>query len=173
MTITDDEYLQSIISGLGVDDEGNYYFISDENGTPLKVRIDIPLDEFIELYIDGLLLTLNLDYTVTEGSTIIEISAERLAEIGNGLRTMSAVFLNETVNITFDLLTPAPQVQVLEVTPSVPAAAMNEVQGVEAVSGYSDAAKSGNSVIITFGILIVLAGGVAGFVIVKRRRSFR
>ncbi|MCL2053824.1 MAG: phage tail tube protein [Oscillospiraceae bacterium] len=173
VTITDDEYLQTIISGLGIDENGNYYFILDDSGEPFKVRIDIPLDEFIQLYIDGLLLTLNLDYTVTEGSTIIEISAERLAEFGSGLRTMSAVFLNETVNITFDIILPAPQVQVLEVTPSVPAVAVNEVQGVEAVSEYSDVAESGNSVVIVFCALIVLAGGVAGFVIIKRRRSFR
>ncbi|MCL2053827.1 MAG: leucine-rich repeat domain-containing protein [Oscillospiraceae bacterium] len=170
-TIADDERIQSIISGLGVDDEGNYYFISDENGTPLKVRIDIPLDEFIELYIDGTLLTRDLDYTATEGSTIIEISAERLSEFGNGSRTINAVFLNETVNITFDIILPAPQVQMLEAAPSVPAVAVNEVQGVEAVSGYSDAEKSGNSVVIAFCVLIVLAGGVAGFLIVKRRRE--
>jgi hypothetical protein len=68
-----------------------------------EARIDIPLDEFRELYLDGELWNFSEDYTVRSGSTILSVAEERMSKIGNGDHTFFAVFANQTVKIALTL----------------------------------------------------------------------
>jgi hypothetical protein len=55
-------------------------------------RIDAAYVDFLELYCNDVLLRRDIDYTVTEGSTIITISEDYLKRLKNGNYTFSAIF---------------------------------------------------------------------------------
>jgi hypothetical protein len=97
------------IDGLPRDENGLFYFVLDGSGAPLEARIDIPLTDFADMYFDGALWTPGEDYAAREGSTIIVIAAEKLADLAYGMHEISARFTEgRTVAFTFDLRGPAP-----------------------------------------------------------------
>ena len=97
------------VSGLELDANGLPFFLWD-GSTPLTIRIDIALDQFRSLLFDGQHWSADADFTVREGSTILSIPPERLKQVDAGKHTLSAQFVSETVEITFDLIKAAPDV---------------------------------------------------------------
>jgi hypothetical protein len=95
------------VSGLAADENGSYFAL-DGSGAPLEMRIDIPLEEFEALRFDGADWSLEEDYTVRSGSTILTVTAARLELCGAGKHTIQARFLSETVEIVFELRKIAP-----------------------------------------------------------------
>jgi hypothetical protein len=92
------------IDGLPRDANGVYYFALDGSGRPLEVRIDMPFESFAELYFDGALWARDGDYEARAGSTILRVSAERLARAGLGMHETALRFAgNRTVSFAFDL----------------------------------------------------------------------
>ena len=71
---------------------------------PLEIIIDIPYAEFVELYINGELLARDVDYTAVSGSTVISIMPHYLQALPDGEHLINAVFLNEAVTLTFNLV---------------------------------------------------------------------
>jgi hypothetical protein len=90
------------ITGLATDGNGDFFFDYDGSG-PLEVRIDIPLEEFTDLYLDGELWARGTDYTVRSGSTILTIAAAQLEELSAGTHTLTASFRSQNVEISFTL----------------------------------------------------------------------
>jgi hypothetical protein len=94
--------------GLPMDENGRLYFNLDGSGTPMELRIDIPLEEYENLFFDNALWAVGEDYTLRSGSTVLTIGAGRLERVAAGLHTLRAEFTDETVEITFDLMKNAP-----------------------------------------------------------------
>ncbi|MDR1321928.1 MAG: leucine-rich repeat protein [Gracilibacteraceae bacterium] len=97
------------------------YEISYDGSGPLEVRIDIPLEEFRELYCDEALWAPGADYAVRSGSTILTVPAERLAEMEGGRHVLSAVFAAQTVDIAFTLAGTPESGTGMVVPPAIPA----------------------------------------------------
>ena len=146
-TIIADKYTQTIVSGLSAADDGRYYFVLDGSGAPFEISIDIAFEEFRELYMNGIFWVSGIDYTVRSGSTIITVSAERLEHMSMGYHTISAVFLNETVDIIFDLVKPLTTAEVAAVKSNP---------------------RTGDSVLIMLCVLFLLTGSSALYI--KRRK---
>jgi hypothetical protein len=91
------------ITGLPLDENGEMFFELTHGGEPMEVRIDIPLEDFEDLYVDGELWVLGADYTIRSGSTIIIVTAERLEQLADGAHAISAVFAGQTVDLSFNL----------------------------------------------------------------------
>jgi hypothetical protein len=83
------------------------YTIRFDGAGPFEVRIDIPLEEYQELYFDGELWIPGADYDARSGSTILTISEARLAKVADGSHAIRAVFSDQTVEIPFTLNRPA------------------------------------------------------------------
>jgi len=94
-------------SGLDTALEGGLIYDLDGNGDPMELRFDFPFDDFDGLYVNGELWAPGMDYTARSGSTIITISAARLAQLGAGTHALTAVFAGEPVEIVFTLNAPA------------------------------------------------------------------
>ncbi|MDR0433753.1 MAG: leucine-rich repeat domain-containing protein, partial [Gracilibacteraceae bacterium] len=92
------------VSGLPVDENGRFYFALDGSGAPLELRIDIPLEEFGELYFDGALWAVGPDYAVRSGSTVLTVAAGRLERYEAGIHSFTARFAATTVEISFTLV---------------------------------------------------------------------
>ena len=90
-------------TGLDTDADGDYFFLLDDSGTALVLRVDVPLSEFEKLYFDGELWSLGDDYTVRSGSTILTIEASRLETLAEGWHLIQAVFASSTLNVEFIL----------------------------------------------------------------------
>ena len=147
-TILVNEYTQAMVSGLNVADDGRYYFVLDGSGAPFEFSIDIEFTEFIELYMSGMFWDSGSDYAVRSGSTIITISAERLARMSMGYHTISIVFLNETVEIIFDLVKPVTT---------------------EAAASFTSSPRTDDSMIIFLFVLFFAAVKSAAAYLKKRR----
>jgi hypothetical protein len=93
------------VSGLNIGTGG---FVFDlDGGDPMEIRFDFPFDDFDGLYINGELWIPGVDYTARSGSTIITVSAERLARLGAGSHTLTAVFAGVPVEVVLTLNAPA------------------------------------------------------------------
>jgi hypothetical protein len=79
------------------------YTINFDGNGPFEVRVDIPLEEFRELYFDGEIWIQGADYDARSGSTILTIPEARLAKVADGSHTLRAVFDRQNVNIPFTL----------------------------------------------------------------------
>jgi len=149
-----------LVSGLLVGTDGSYYFDLDGSGKSMELVFDIPFEDFDDLYINGKKWTLGVDYSVRSGSTIITISAARLAQLGEGTHTISVIFAGEPADIVFSLNTPAaPDIRVPlipEVTLPVPSAEQ------------PDPASSFPVLLVTLSIISI--GGGAGLVYLFRQR---
>ena len=126
----------------------------DGSGAPFEIAIDIPFEDFIELYVNNALWTLGEDYAATSGSTIITIQAERLDLLSAGYQTIDAVFLDETVNITFDLIEPIAQ---------------GALDIISSDSGNS-LPRTGNTVILSY-ISFLISGVASALIYAKRDKS--
>jgi hypothetical protein len=69
----------------------------------LEVRIDIPIEEFRDVHMDGELWIRDADYTARSGSTILTISQARMERLEAGEHRLSAVFAGKTVEFKFTL----------------------------------------------------------------------
>jgi hypothetical protein len=106
------------ILGLPTDADGNFYFELDGSGRPFEVRIDIPAGEYEELYFDGALWTPGADYAVRSGSTVLTITADKLAGFPYGTHELAARFTeNRVITVVFDLRGPAAADQAAGVLP--------------------------------------------------------
>jgi hypothetical protein len=85
------------IDGLPRDADGRFYFELDGSGRPFEVRIDIPLAEFQDLYFDGELWARDAEYEAREGSTVLTIAAEKLADFAYGMHEVAAHFTEDRV----------------------------------------------------------------------------
>ena len=81
-----------IIVPVGTPDPGdvNHFFKNDYLDETLV--IDAPFHEFRRLYIDGVELTWDVDYTAREGSTVLTIRAQTFRNFGEGTHTIAAEF---------------------------------------------------------------------------------
>jgi hypothetical protein len=79
------------------------YTIDYDGAGPFEVRIDISVEEFRELYFDGVIWAPGVDYEVRSGSTILTIPTARLDRVAEGSHRISAVFEGQSVNIDFVL----------------------------------------------------------------------
>jgi hypothetical protein len=121
------------VSGLPVNENGRFYFALDGSGAPFEIRIDIPLEEFENLYFDGALWSAGGDYALRSGSTVLTVTAERLERYDAGAHTLSAEFRSETVEIAFDLIKSA---ALPEALPAVlPAGEKNNVPAAAIAAG--------------------------------------
>jgi hypothetical protein len=77
------------------------YTLSYTGTGALEARIDIPLEEFRDVYMDGVLWIRDTDYTARSGSTVLSISQARMERLGAGGHRLSAVFAGETVSLEF------------------------------------------------------------------------
>jgi hypothetical protein len=94
----------------------------------MELRIDIPLEEFSGLSVDGIPLALGVDYTAQSGSTILTLTAARLQAFEGGRHVLLARFSGQDVNIPFALnKTPAAQLGAAS-QPSAPAPPRAEAQ---------------------------------------------
>jgi hypothetical protein len=97
------------VEGLPRDADGLFYFELDGSDRPFEVRIDLPFDEFEDLYFDGALWTRGADYEARAGSTILTVAAERLAALDRGTHAVVARFTEgRTVAFEFALRGGAP-----------------------------------------------------------------
>jgi hypothetical protein len=145
------------IDGLPRDANGLFYFVLDGSDAPLEARIDIPLTDFADMYFDGALWTPDEDYAVREGSTIIVIAAEKLADFAYGMHEISARFTEDrTVAFAFDLRGPAPAAgsETGPVTPAEDTA--NAVSALAAGSGIPAAPF----VIVALAIVLLIAAAL-------------
>jgi hypothetical protein len=79
------------------------YSLNYDGTGPLEVRVDIPLEEFRELYMDGELWIRETDYTARSGSTILTVSQARMERLEAGGHRLSAVFASQTVDFELTL----------------------------------------------------------------------
>jgi hypothetical protein len=85
-------------------EEGTSVYTVNYSGTgPFEVRIDIPLEEYREMYLDGELWIRNVDYSVRSGSTVLTISEARLEAMEDGSHIIRADFARQSVEIPFIL----------------------------------------------------------------------
>ena len=153
-------YGNIVVGNLTVGTDGNYYFDLDSSGKPLELVYDINFEDFDGLYINGILWTPGVDYTVRSGSTIITISAARLAQLGEGTHTLTAIFAGEPVEIVFSLNAPeAPDIR----EPLIPDVLLPSLPAEQ-----SDPVSSFPVLLVTLSIIGV--GGGAGLVFLLRQR---
>ena len=153
-------YDNMLVSGLTVGTDGSYYFDLDGSDKPLELVFDIPFEDFDGLYINGELWTPGVDYTVRSGSTIITISAARLAQLGEGSHTLCAIFAGEPVEIVFSLNIPT--------TPDTRAPLIPEVSLPNPLTEQPDPASTFPVLLVALSIICV--GGGAGLVYFLRQR---
>jgi hypothetical protein len=102
---------------------GGYTVYYDGTG-PLEIRIDIPIENYLDLYFDNERWVRDVDYAVRSGSTILTVSETRLSAVAEGSHIIRAEFLNASVDIPFTLDKAAAPLSPLPApVPSVPAAA--------------------------------------------------
>ncbi|MDR3091848.1 MAG: carbohydrate-binding domain-containing protein [Clostridiales bacterium] len=152
------------------DADGNYYFALENSDSNLTFRLDLPLEEFRELYLDGEPLTPGEDYETRSGSTIVTIYASRLAKLENGARKVETRFAGEVVSLEFLFENKAAANTAAENTGAdarpVPQAAAGSGAAPEPVNS---AARAGG-----FPVVWVAAGAAAAFAIAmifRRRRK--
>ena len=73
---------------------------NSKNG--LTVRADGPINEFVELRVDGNVVS-EKDYVKKEGSTIVTLNSSYLKTLSNGTHTLTFVYTNGTVSTTFNV----------------------------------------------------------------------
>jgi hypothetical protein len=110
------------VSGLPTNENGQYYFVLDDSGAPLEMRIDIPIEDFQDFYIDNELLTRDVDYTARSGSTILTVAANRLTAYESGLHTLRVRFENAVVEFALELQKTAPDTPTRTRLPILPIA---------------------------------------------------
>ena len=159
------------ISGLLTGPDGKMYFNLDGSGNPMELRIDIPFNEFNDLYFDGALWTDGTDYLAREGSTILTITAAQLEKYDEGEHTLTAGFTNETVEITFLLNKPTaaglPAGQA-GAPPSAPSAAPAPVS---APSDITMPAQNSNFLPFIIAGIAVLVIAAAAILIARKKRA--
>jgi hypothetical protein len=84
-------------------EEASVYTVNYSGTGPFEVRIDIPLEEYREMYLDGELWVRNVDYSVRSGSTVLTISEARLEAMEDGSHIIRADFVRRSVEIPFVL----------------------------------------------------------------------
>lgn len=136
------------VSGLPTDESGNFFFNLDGSSAPMQIRIDIPLDEFDGLRVDGELWTQGEDYTVTSGSTILTIAAARLEQLAVGDHTIEAIFAGQTVEIAFALNKPA-------ATDSANAPAISDFPAAESGSGSTLPIAAGIAAALLLAVVVI------------------
>jgi hypothetical protein len=122
------------VSGLSLDANSILYFELDGSGRPLEIHIDIALNDYEALYFDGALWTPGADYTARSGSTVLTVTAEKLAGLAYGIHEIAAHFTdNRVVTVAFDLRGPVPAGGTAESSPLSDAADNRSV----APAGYN------------------------------------
>jgi hypothetical protein len=99
------------------------YAIDYDGAGPFEARIDIPIEEFRELYFDGAIWARGVDYEVRSGSTILTIPEARLNRVAEGSHRISAIFDGQSVDIDFVLQRTATSEALAPVAESVPVTA--------------------------------------------------
>ena len=98
-----------ITSGLSAGLDGGVNYNLGGNDDPMELKFDFPFDDFDGFYVDGELWAPGVDYTARPGSTIITISAERLARLGAGVHALTAVFAGVPVEVELTVNAPDPE----------------------------------------------------------------
>ena len=87
---TDESYSYAVETAVGTD-TGNYHFTVDSYADRI-FQSEGPYDQFANFYLDGKLLTRDVDYTAEEGSTVITIKEQTFRNAGGGTHTIAAEF---------------------------------------------------------------------------------
>jgi hypothetical protein len=81
----------------------------DYDGTgALEIRVDIPFEEYQDMYFDGELWIRGVDYDARSGSTVLTVPEARLETVADGAHMIRAVFARGNVDIPFVLDRGAP-----------------------------------------------------------------
>ena len=84
-----------------------YHVTAGANGTwkpgqpGLAFTIDAPRDKFLSLAVDGVELVQGTDYTVVEGSTVVTLSPDYLANLAEGTHNLVATFSDGAASTAF------------------------------------------------------------------------
>ena len=84
-----------------------YHVTAGANGTwkpgqpGLAFTIDAPRDKFLSLAVDGVELVQGTDYTVGEGSTVVMLSPDYLANLAEGKHNLAATFSDGAASTAF------------------------------------------------------------------------
>lgn len=70
--------------------------------TGARFRIDVPLEKFVDVWVDGRLLARDTDYMLEEGSTVITLRPALLKTLENGKHTLSVQFTDGYALIEFE-----------------------------------------------------------------------
>jgi hypothetical protein len=146
------------------------------DGGPLTVRIELPLAEFNDLYLDDMPLVRGADYTATEGSTVLAVAGNVLAALETGEHSLTAGFDSGDVRFMFTVPAaaatggaPNARKEALVgagVDDAVPAAPAPAIPGTE-----TDA--TGGAHTATVVVICAAVSAAAGAVVVLRRRRNR
>ena len=162
------------IEGLPMDENGNYFFNLDGSGTPLELRIDIPLDQYLDLDFDGSLWEMGVDYRAISGSTILIFTAERLEKLEAGEHTLQAIFATQTVSVTFMLNKLAYSLSSTSAEQAAPEPAQASTVVDRSPESDGEVAASENTsitpmIVSVFGMLLVAIAGMVWFIRYRKR----